>query len=82
MKKIRIILILLFISLVTIFALQNSEIVKVNFFIWKIETSRAFLMLTCFISGVISTLLCLVPYFMTKGSQRPGFPYDFNKKDN
>ena len=39
--------------IITIFALQNSEITDVKFFFWKLSMSKVLLLLGCFGLGVL-----------------------------
>jgi len=55
--KVKIIFIMLLVVLFTIFVTQNTEIVDVNVFFWKIEMSRIVLIsISCFIGVIIGLL--------------------------
>jgi len=51
--KFKIIIIILLLLLLVIFALQNTEIVEIKLWFWKVKTPRALLILLCIIIGVI-----------------------------
>ena len=50
-----------------VFALQNADIILVTFLIWKLEGSLALILLLTFATGVIVSLLILLPRII-KGS--------------
>jgi len=47
--------------LAVVFALQNADIILVTFLIWKFEGSLALILLLTFATGVIVSLLILLP---------------------
>lgn len=59
MKKLnaRMILILAIVGLIIIFSIQNSEVVQLRVFFWKVNTPRVLLILGSLIIGVIIGLL-------------------------
>jgi len=55
--KFKTILALIFAVLIVVFALQNSEVTDINFFLWKISMSRVLIILGSFSIGVIVGIL-------------------------
>ncbi len=55
--KFKTILALVFATLIVVFALQNSEVTDINFFIWKISMSRVLIILGSFSIGVLVGIL-------------------------
>ncbi|MBT8179277.1 MAG: LapA family protein [Eudoraea sp.] len=55
--KFKTILALIFAGLIVVFALQNSEVTDINFFLWKISMSRVLIILGSFSIGVIVGIL-------------------------
>lgn len=55
--KFKTILALIFAGLIVVFALQNSEVTDINFFLWKISLSRVLIILGSFSLGVIVGIL-------------------------
>ena len=56
--KTKIFFVMLLIVLFTIFVTQNTEIVEINVFFWKIEMSRIVLIsISCFIGVIIGLLV-------------------------
>jgi len=55
--KLKTIIVLLFIGLIVIFSLQNTEVIDVKFFIWKISLSRVLMILGSFSIGVLVGIL-------------------------
>jgi uncharacterized integral membrane protein len=64
-------------SISVIFALQNIEVTTVRFFTWQIEGSLTLILLMALLSGVLVTLLILLPE-----SVRNYFRYRKLKKEN
>lgn len=73
--KLKIILILVFAILTVIFALQNTEIVTVEFYFWDINMPRALLILFSFALGLIIGL------FLTAFSKNKKEKAKINHKD-
>ncbi len=48
---------LILLALVIIFVIQNTQVVEVQFFSWKISMSRALLLLATFVVGIFVGLL-------------------------
>jgi uncharacterized integral membrane protein len=44
---------LVFLSIFTVFILQNTEVVEISFFFWKISLSRVVLLLGSLFTGVL-----------------------------
>ncbi|UCE71147.1 MAG: LapA family protein [Nitrospiraceae bacterium] len=44
---------LVFLSIFTVFILQNTEVVEISFFFWKISLSRVILLLGSLFTGVL-----------------------------
>ncbi len=55
--KFKTILALVIAGLIVVFALQNSEVTDINFFLWKISMSRVLIILGSFSIGVIVGIL-------------------------
>ena len=55
--KFKTILALIFATLIVVFALQNSEVTDINFFVWKISLSRVLIILGSFSIGVLVGIL-------------------------
>ncbi|MBP8792930.1 MAG: LapA family protein [Lutibacter sp.] len=55
--KTKTIIAILFISIIIIFSLQNSEIIDVNFLFWKLSISRILVILGSFLIGILVGLL-------------------------
>lgn len=58
-----------------IFALQNVAIITVNFFSWQLTGSLALILLLAITSGILITILLLLPefinnYFRSKGLKK------------
>jgi len=51
--KFKIVILIFFAIGLVVFALQNTEIVQIQLWFWKIQTPRALLILLCFSAGVI-----------------------------
>jgi len=64
------IIILVFIVLVTIFALQNSAEVVVRLWFWSIETSLALVVILTFAAGALMGILFSIPG--RKRKKKPG----------
>ncbi|MEQ9220672.1 MAG: LapA family protein [Cyclobacteriaceae bacterium] len=61
MRYIRIIFILLIALVIVVFSVQNAEVVEVRFLGWRLESSRALIMLVCVGIGSLGTILALLP---------------------
>ncbi|MDW3197652.1 MAG: hypothetical protein R8G66_35125 [Cytophagales bacterium] len=61
MKQFRIILILFTMILVVLFSVQNAESVELRFVGFSGEISKTILMLLCFATGSVMTLVSLLP---------------------
>ena len=61
MRYIRIIFILLIALVLVVFSVQNAEVVEVRFLGWRLESSRALIMLICVGIGSLGTILALLP---------------------
>ncbi|MBN1228102.1 MAG: LapA family protein [Deltaproteobacteria bacterium] len=48
---------LILLALVIVFVIQNTQVVEVQFFSWKISMSRALLLLATFVVGIFVGLL-------------------------
>jgi lipopolysaccharide assembly protein A len=44
---------LILLALVVIFVIQNTQVIEVQFFSWKISMSRALLLLVTFVIGIV-----------------------------
>ncbi|WP_027392459.1 lipopolysaccharide assembly protein LapA domain-containing protein [Aquimarina latercula] len=55
--KFKTIIALIIVILIVIFSLQNSEVIDVTFFVWKLSTSRVLVILGSFSIGVIAGIL-------------------------
>jgi lipopolysaccharide assembly protein A len=44
---------LILLALVLIFVIQNTQVIEVQFFSWKISMSRALLLLVTFVIGIV-----------------------------
>tara|TARA_Y100001972_G_C7665421_1_gene336306 strand:+ start:3495 stop:3719 length:225 start_codon:yes stop_codon:yes gene_type:complete len=66
MRYIRIILILLIALLIVVFSVQNAEVVEVRFLAWRLESSRALIMLICVGIGSLGTIVALLPAIFGK----------------
>ncbi|QHI35796.1 hypothetical protein IMCC3317_11440 [Kordia antarctica] len=55
--KLKTIFALVFIAIVVIFSLQNSEVTDVNFLFWKVSVSRVLIILGSFGIGVLVGIL-------------------------
>jgi len=55
--KTKIVVIALLAVLLIIFVLQNTEMVKINLFLWDISIPRALLIFVCFAMGLVFGLL-------------------------
>jgi uncharacterized integral membrane protein len=55
--KTKVIFIVLLIILLIIFVLQNTEIIKVDFFFWDLNIPGALLLFVCFALGLIIGLI-------------------------
>ena len=62
------IVILVIAILAVIFAIQNVNVVAVNFLMWKLEGSLALILLLTFVSGFIVGLLVLLPRLLNRKS--------------
>tara|TARA_R110002049_G_scaffold303774_1_gene498362 strand:+ start:1744 stop:1983 length:240 start_codon:yes stop_codon:yes gene_type:complete len=58
--KLKTIIVLLFIGLIVIFSLQNTEVIDVKFFIWEISLSRVLMILGSFFVGVLVGILLFI----------------------
>jgi uncharacterized integral membrane protein len=56
--------------LAIVFTLQNADIILVTFLVWKFEGSLALVLLLAFATGVIASLLILLPKAMKKGQKK------------
>jgi uncharacterized integral membrane protein len=65
--KIKIGIIVVFVMLIVIFALQNTEIVSVKLWFWEVQTSRALLIFMCIVIGLLIGFL--IPSFSRKEKQ-------------
>ena len=50
--RIKIGIIIVFVMLIVVFALQNTEIVSVKLWFWEVQTPRALLILFCLVIGL------------------------------
>lgn len=48
-------------GLLVVFALQNTDVIPVTFFAWQVSGSLALLLLSASLSGMVATLLLLLP---------------------
>ena len=64
-------------SVAVIFSLQNTAVIVVSFFSWTLTGSLALILLMAIGSGIIVTLLLLLPEFITNY-----FRYKALKKEN
>ncbi len=64
--KAKTIISLVFVLIIVIFSLQNSEITDVNFLFWKISVSRILIILGSFSFGVLVGLLVSIKRKTTK----------------
>ncbi|MGE0113529.1 MAG: lipopolysaccharide assembly LapA domain-containing protein [Steroidobacteraceae bacterium] len=55
------VVILVLLIVVTLFAVQNSVVVTVIFFLWRAEASLAVIITVCFVSGALVAALALAP---------------------
>lgn len=60
MKK-KIALSLLFVILIVVFALQNTEVVTIKLWFWEVNTPRALLILLCLVVGIFIGFLVPSP---------------------
>lgn len=49
-------------ALVALFVMQNIELVEIRFFIWSLETRRAFLVLGILCTGIVIGWLTKTPW--------------------
>lgn len=50
----RTVIVILLILLVAIFALQNAEMIRLRLFFWEVEMSRAMMVLTLLLLGIVA----------------------------
>jgi len=48
---------LFFVVIIVVFSLQNSEVIDVKFFIWKLSISRVLVILGSFVIGIVVGIL-------------------------
>ena len=48
-------------ALAVIFALQNITTITVSFFVWQLEGSLALILALAFLTGIVATLLIILP---------------------
>lgn len=70
MRYFRIILILLIALVIVVFSVQNAEVVEVRFLSWRLESSRALIMLICVGIGSLGTIAALLPAIFSKKEKR------------
>lgn len=61
MKQLRIILLLIVMIVIVIFSVQNAELVSIQFMGFTGELSKTLLMVICFTTGSIVTLIAFLP---------------------
>jgi uncharacterized integral membrane protein len=69
MMRITFVFALILILLVTIFAVQNNESIKINLLFWEIDGSLALVLVITFILGILIGLLVSTPTTLRKRSQ-------------
>jgi putative membrane protein len=69
MMRIIFVFALILILLVTIFAVQNNELIKINLLFWEIDGSLALVLVITFILGILIGLLVSTPTTLRKRSQ-------------
>ena len=52
--NLKLVLVVVFLLLFVLFVVQNAQVVTVSFLFWKIEASRAIVLLVTFILGLVS----------------------------
>lgn len=67
--KIKIVIIIIFLILFVIFALQNSEIVNIRLWFWEVNIPRALLIVLCLAAGIFIGFL--VPTLTKKNNSEP-----------
>jgi uncharacterized integral membrane protein len=55
--KFKTVVVIVFVALVTIFSLQNTEVTDVKFLFWKLSISRVLIILGSFIVGALVGVL-------------------------
>lgn len=64
--------ILIIILTVVLFALNNSTTVKINFWIWNVESSLSLVLILSVIFGALSSFLLSLPYRTKKNHEIKG----------
>ena len=59
--RIKIGIIIVFVILIVVFALQNTDIVSVKFWFWEVQTPRALLIFLCLVIGLFIGFLVSSP---------------------
>jgi len=59
--KIKIGISLLFVILIVVFAIQNTEVVTIKLWFWEVNTPRALLILLCLVIGIFIGFLVPSP---------------------
>jgi len=67
--KIKIIIIITFLILIVIFALQNTEITNIKLWFWEVNIPRALLIVLCLAAGILIGFL--VPSLTKKNKSEP-----------
>ncbi len=79
--KAKIIIVLLLLALFTVFVSQNTKIVDVNFFFWRLEMSTIVLITFTFISGIILGFI-IAAIYSSSGKKKKELSADKKKKEN
>jgi len=71
--KLKLISIIVVLLIFALFVVQNAQVVTVSFLFWKIESSRAIVLITTFVFGLFSGLI-FTRIFKRKNKEnhRPG----------
>lgn len=64
--------ILIIILIVVLFALNNSTTVKINFWIWNVESNLSLVLILSVIFGALSSFLLSLPYRTKKNHEIKG----------
>ncbi len=76
--KAKILLVMFFIILFTIFVSQNTKIIDLNFLTWKLQLSTIVVISITFFIGMIAGFL-IVSIFSVKQKKEKKIPQDTNK---
>ena len=71
---ITIVLVLIIISVVTIFSIQNAKPIEVSFLFWNFKASQAIIIFLSMLTGVVTTIIIVFSRYIKKSMKKKNTP--------